>query len=111
MPGQTLRISVDDATRYLSQVYEHDFEVSTNKILVSKDDYSNKQFVLVVIYNFYFFFQWSDLPMKDLSREPERLSSMESDDIDAKRSKDQNSLPTLLWKFEILFMKLTGQLF
>lgn len=27
LPGQSLRISVDDATRYLSQVYETDFEV------------------------------------------------------------------------------------
>lgn len=27
MPGQSLRISVEDAARYLSQVYENDFEV------------------------------------------------------------------------------------
>lgn len=31
MPGQSLRISVDDAARYLSQVYENDFEVSLIK--------------------------------------------------------------------------------
>lgn len=29
LPGQSLRISVQDATRYLSQAYEADFEVYT----------------------------------------------------------------------------------
>lgn len=28
MPGQNLRISVEDAARFLSQAYENDFEVS-----------------------------------------------------------------------------------
>lgn len=86
LPGQSLRIRVADAARYLAQTYETDFEVCSifqlNTSLIKEEISLSLEKVKLNCP----FFQWGDDPVKDIiqkTNDAQRLTA--SDPSDAKK--------------------------